>query len=151
MLICKGRDPSVNPNLVCLFTLSLVKNTLHPTAPQYITILVLSYDFQALVLFILQASNNSNQNLPNSSFNNRNILHFNSMSIRGIWRDFDTATSKYSSTLQHSSLLLNPSFFLAFIKSSKKRKKERDELELAFWYLNLEGSHFQNFLYLERR
>lgn len=31
-----------------------------------------------------------------------------------------------------------------------KKERERDKLELAFWYLNLEGSHFQNFLYLER-
>lgn len=111
MLICKGRDLSVNPNLVCVFALSLVKNTLHPTAPQYITILVPAYDFQVLVLFILQASNNNKQKSTQLIINNRNILHFNSTSIRGIWRDFDAATSKYFNITEHSSLLLNPSFF----------------------------------------
>lgn len=117
MLICKGRDFSVNPNLVCLFALSWVKNTSQPTRLQLFTELVLNYDCQVFVLFILQVSNSNNhQNLLISSFNNRHILHFNSVSVRQIWRDFDAATSKHSSAPQNSASQLF--VFSAFIKKS---------------------------------
>lgn len=125
MLICKGRDFSVNPNLVCLFAFSWVKNTSQLARPQLFTALVLNYNCQVLVLLILQVSNNNNnQNPLNSSFNSRNILHFNSTSTRQIWRDFDTDTSKHSNAPQNLSLLLNSSFFSTFIKNSKINTKD---------------------------
>jgi len=142
-----------------LFALSLVKNTLHPTAPQHITILALSYDFQVLVLFILQASNNNHKNPPNHHLTTEIFcisIVFLSQESGGI-----LTLPPQNTPIHHSTRLCSSTLpFFSFPKDcknkkthviiKKKKKRERPELELAFSYLNLEGSHLQSFLYLER-
>lgn len=133
MVICQGRDLSTQIWYVCLLCLwSKIHYTspYHSTSPYSSCLLGLSGPCP----FHFAGIQQQQQSLPNSSFN-RNILHFNSTSIRGIWRDSDAATSKYSNTPWHSSLLLNPSFFSAFIKSSNTKdpcnyikKSERETL-----------------------
>lgn len=157
ILICKGRAPSVNPNLVRLFALFWSK-ILYTIVHHYISpVLWLS---GSCPFYFAGIQTTTTKIYPTHHLTTGIFCISVILPLEGSWHRH-LKIFPYTTALVFSHQLF---FFSAFIKSSKintkdpcnyclkkGRQRERLELEFAFWYLNQEGSHFQNFLYLERR